>query len=73
MQRLRAGYLAEVSTPALALLRHYGFGVDLESAISRGPMRMAAYSLVDDTDLPQASRSQDLQEVVRLLQDAIDA
>jgi hypothetical protein len=48
---------AVLSTPALDLLHSQGTGVNLQSALSREMLRMAGYSFVDDTDLPQLSES----------------
>jgi hypothetical protein len=64
---------AAVSTPALDMLRASGAGVDLRSAISSEVMRMAAYSLVDDTDLPQLASSEfDVNVVLQLIQRSAD-
>jgi hypothetical protein len=63
---------AAVSTPPLDLLWANGVGVDLQAAISLEAIRMAAYSLVDDTDLPQLTDTQDTWLVRRLIQTAAD-
>jgi hypothetical protein len=39
------------------MLRAKGTGVDLLSAISSELMRMSAYSIFDDTDLPRLASS----------------
>jgi hypothetical protein len=64
---------AVLSSPVLDLLRGLGFGVQYTSAISAEHVHLAAYSFVDDTDLPHASsKVQAASEVLESIQAAVD-
>jgi hypothetical protein len=65
---------AVLSSPIINMLRSLGFGVKMVSAISKEVLHLAAYSFVDDTDIPQAADNhQGTEEVLRAIQDAINA
>jgi hypothetical protein len=64
---------AILSTPGLDLLRSQGTSVNLQSALSHETLRMAGYSFVDDTDLPQVSESStNFADVLHQMQCAVD-
>lgn len=61
------------NNPFFALLEAAGTGVALQSAIAGEPIRITAYSLVDDTDIPQvAETTTTATEVLAALQKAVD-